>query len=62
MFVSMRQACALLNRSRWKVTQLIHDGELEAYKEPERNAHYQIVRRSLELYIERHMISVGGGQ
>lgn len=52
----MRQACKLLNRSRWKVTQLIRSGELEAHKGPESNAHFQIARRSIDRYIERHMI------
>lgn len=56
MFLSMRQACKLLNRSRWKVTQLIRSGELEAHKGPESNAHFQITRRSLDRYIDRHMI------
>lgn len=62
MFLSMKQVCDLLNRSRWKVTELIHAGELDAHKGPERNAHYRILRRSVDRYIERHMISVGGGR
>jgi excisionase family DNA binding protein len=62
MFLSMRQVCTLLNRSRWKVTQLIKAGELEAHKGPEKNAHYRITQRSLDRYIERHMINAGGGR
>lgn len=58
----MRQVCDLLNRSRWKVTELIQAGELDAHKGPQRNAHYRITRRSVDRYIERHMISAGGGR
>lgn len=56
MFLSTKETCLRLRKSRWTVMDLIKSGELDAVKGPTRNSHLHITEESITRYIERHRV------
>lgn len=55
-YLSTRQVCEVLSVSRWKVADLINQGELTAIKGSAPNSHLKIDEDSVQKYIERHRV------
>lgn len=55
-YLTTRQVCKVLSISRWKVADLIAQGELRAIKGDAPNSHVKIEEDSVKEYIERHRV------
>ncbi len=56
-FISVKETCERLRKSRWTVAKLIASGELEAVKGPTAKAHVHVVEESVQRYIERYTVA-----
>ncbi len=62
MFLTTAQACARLGLSRWTLAKLIEDGEIEAHKGKAKNSHFKIPEASVNAYLEKTKVTVGGAE
>ncbi|MGS2645934.1 helix-turn-helix domain-containing protein [Streptosporangium sp. G12] len=62
MLLSTAQACGAIGKGRATLAKLIKAGEIKAFKGPARNSHLRIPLESIQRYLERNQMSVGGDQ
>ncbi|MDH2424837.1 helix-turn-helix domain-containing protein [Sphaerisporangium sp. TRM90804] len=62
MLLSTAQACGAIGKGRATLARLIQKGEIEAIKGPARNSHLRIPLASIQAYLERNRMAVGGDQ
>lgn len=62
MLLSTAQACGAIGKGRATLAKLIKKGEIEAFKGDARNSHLRIPLASIQAYLERTRMAVGGEQ
>jgi excisionase family DNA binding protein len=62
MLLSTAQACGAIGKGRATLAKLIRKGEITAIKGPSKNSHLRIPLSSIQAYLERNRMPVGGEQ